>query len=233
MRLISWRSSCRLRSAWHSRWRAFSVAGLPTLPPRATLASVNGSFPRTFRFNSLLDDMTYDESGRAGRYDAMNNPIPGSVERSGRYNWTAVLQRTNNTVAIYESKLTVLVFDGRAAGYTPTNSEMVYGDAAVPARQLSFTPGSSSLVLRFPATDARPPVGKGRWIALYSPAAGNKLLTFHRVVSVGEDASTATTIQYDIELQTPTPFGHDPANCRAIVLAGLAEVFERAPLTAH
>jgi hypothetical protein len=211
-----------------------SVANLPR--QRVTTAAAFGT---AFRFCSLLDDVTFDESGRVGRYDMMNNPIPGSVERAGRYNWMAVLQRPNNGIA-YEAKLTILVFDGRAAGFLAPNSELVYGDtsnATNSARVHSFVPGSSTLQLRFPATDVRPTIGKGRWLAIFTPA--NKLLTFHRVVSIGEDNGNTTTTQFDIELQTPIPtgtatsLGHDPANCRVIVLAGLAEVFERGPLTAH
>ena len=207
---------------------AANIAGVANLPRQRV--AIAATFATAYRYCSLLDDMTFDTSGAP--------VVSGTrVERAGRYNWTAVLQRANNTVATYESKLTILVFDGRAAGYLAPNSELVYGDAAFPMRQHSFLAGGSTLQLRFPVADPRPPVGKGRWIALYTPA--NRLLTFHRVVSVGEDGSTATTIQYDMELQTPIPtgtatsLGHDPANCRAIVFAGLAEVFERAPLTAH
>lgn len=200
-----------------------SIAGLPL---RFSLGSISASFPRTQRFCSLLDDMTYNDAGAP----VVTGP---SVERAGRYNWTAVLQRAGNATADYQSKLTVLVFDGRAAGYVPPNSELVYGDPLVPTRTQSFIPGGSTLQLRFPIADVRPPIGKGRWIALYSPATGNKLLSFHRITSVGEENSTATTIQYDLQLQSPIPLGHAPADCRAIVFAGLAEVFERAPLSAH
>lgn len=202
-----------------------NIAGVANLTRQRV--AVAGTFPTAFRYCSLLDDMTFDESGA---------PVVtgGRVERAGRYNWMAVLQRPNNTIATYESKLTILVFDGRAAGYVAPGSELVYDPSGPSTRLNSFIAGGSTLQLRFPSTDLRPTVGKGRWVALFTPA--NKLLTFHRIVSVA-DADAAGTTTFDIELQSPIPsgtatsLGHDPANCRAIVLAGLAEVFERAPLT--
>lgn len=207
-----------------------NIAPHPTLNPggqtnltRQRLA-VTPTFATTFRYCSLLDDMTFDESG-----------IPvvsgGRVERAGRYNWTAVMQRT----PVGETKLTVLIFDGRAAGFAAANSEIAYGDPLVPTRVHSFLAGSTALQLRFPDTDVRPPIGKGRWIAVFTPA--NHLLTFHRVVGITDTGAGTGTTTFDCELQTPIPsgtatsLGHDPANCRVIVFAGLAEVFERAPLT--
>ncbi len=176
---------------------------------------------KVFRFCSLLDDMTFDESGAP--------VITGSrVERAGRYNWSAVLQRPSNSLN-YIADLTILVFDGRSVGFSPPDNEMVYGDPAIPNRVHLLTPGSSLLQLRFPIADNRPPIGKGRWLAIYTPS--NRLLTFHRVVGVNEDSSTATETHFDCELQTPVATGHNPADCRVIVFAGLAEVFERSPLT--
>lgn len=200
---------------------ATNIAGVTGLP-RQRIATAS-TFATAFRQCSLLDDMTFDPSG---------TPVltGGRVERAGRYNWMAVLQRPNNGIA-YEANLTVLVFDGRAPGYVAPNSELVYGDPSNTNRTHSFIAGGSSIQLRMLTTDPRPQVGKGRWIALFTPTT--RLLTFHRVASLNEDASTAAQTRLDIELQTPIPAGHDPASCRAIVFAGLAEVFERAPLTAH
>ncbi len=194
-----------------------------TGPSRRTLSPTVGPAIPVFRFCSLLDDMTFDAAGA---------PVVtgGRVERAGRYNWMAVLQRANHDIQ-YEANLTVLVFDGRSVGYVAPNSELVYGDPANTNRTHSFIAGGTSIQLRFLPADARPQVGKGRWLALFTPAT--RLLTFHRVASLTEDASVAAQTRFDIELQTPIPAGHDPAACRAIVFAGLAEVFERAPLTAH
>lgn len=203
---------------------ATNIGGIPGLSRQRINTAT--TFLRAFRYCSLLDDMTFDPSGA---------PVVtgGRLERAGRYNWLAVLQREDNTVATYESKLTILVFDGRAPGFLAPNSEMVY-DASAPATRLhSFIPGATTLQLRFPSTDTRPPLSKGRWVAFFTPA--NRLLTFHRVVSLA-DADNGTNITYNLELQTPIPtgtatsLGHDPATCRVIVFAGLAEVFERAPL---
>jgi hypothetical protein len=197
------------------------IAGIATLP-RRNIPGVT-TFGNRFRLCTLLDDMTFDPSGAP--------VISGArVERAGRYNWMAVLQRQNNGIA-YEANLTILVFDGRAAGYVAPNSELVYGDPANTNRVHSFIAGGSTLQLSFPVADARPLVGKGRWLQIYTPA--NRLLSFHRIASLNEDNGTATISRFDCELQTPIPTGHDPAACRVIVLAGLAEVFERAPLTAH
>lgn len=208
-----------------------NIAPHPTLNPTGQTnltrqrMTATPTFPTSFRLCSLLDDMTFNESG-----------VPvvtgGRLERVGRYNWLAVLQRTSPGIA-NESKLTILVFDGRSAGFAAANSEIAYGDPLVNTRVHSYLTGSTALQLRFPDTDVRPPIAKGRWIAVFTPAS--QLLTFHRIVSI-TDTGTGTTT-FDCELQTPIPsatatsLGHDPANSRVIVFAGLAEVFERAPLT--
>jgi hypothetical protein len=213
---------------------------------RRSLGLLGVSPGARLRYCSLLDDMTYTESG-----------VPvvtgGFVERAGRYNWSAVLQLPSTGIATV-ADLKILVYDGRAPFFQPATSETDYpgwdeatpnattppattAGAAVPPnpRYALVVPGATTLVLKFAADQPGPTLGKGRWVALYSNNA-TKLLTFHRVVSVTETAETRNLpgptqmTVYTCELQTPVSAAHSTLGTTAIVFAGLAEVFERPPL---
>ena len=200
--------------------------------PRRNIDTFNGNQGITFsitqrlRFCTLLDDLTYDQTG-TGAPTAL---VP--VERGGRYNWLAIVQRPENT-APNLANMTILVFDGRAPGYAIPNGELVCPVTIVPvpgAKVSSLTLTYSSLV-----PPVRPPVSKGRWIALHtllSATAANptqtNILQFYRVVSANDE----TPGQLDIELQTPIRDDQVlfNANTSAIVFTGLSEVFERPQL---
>jgi len=192
------------------------------LPRRNLIPSVTGTFSQRLRFCTLLDDLTYDATGTG----APTASVP--VERGGRYNWLAIVQRPVRSSENL-ANLSILVFDGRAPGYAIPNGEAV------------FTPGTftgTSLSFPYP-TGARPPVSKGRWIALHTLVEATALLPtktnvlqFYRVVSANDE----TPGQLDIELQTPISRDQDQATLpvtattRVIVFSGLSEVFERPQL---
>ena len=208
---------------------------------RASLLLI-GSPPHALRTCSLLDGFTYDP----------NSGLPAAsggagIDREMRYNWLWVVQcpkasdpRTAN--------MSVVVFDKRAHMYAPTGSETV------------FTPNyavgnANDTRVSFPA-NAYPKVQKGGWLldatvttldstrnTVFVPpdgAAGSlggiRNAHFYRVVSVTENP---VTVSVDIELQKPLTDSGDPGNNvplspmyrRFVVMPGLAEVFERPPLT--
>ncbi len=197
----------------------------PGLPRRNLINTV--SFQQRLRFCTLLDDLTYDVTGTGA-------PIASvPVERGGRYNWLAIVQRPARS-SDNLANMTILVFDGRAPGYAIPNGELVCPVTIVPG-----LPGSkvSSLTLTYSGLvpPVRPPVSKGRWLALHTlveatvanPTKTN-ILQFYRLVSVNDE----TPGQLEIELQTPIRDDQVllNANTTAIVFTGLSEVFERPQL---
>ena len=191
-------------------------ANQPGLPRRNLINSVTGSFQQRLRFCTLLDDLTYDVTGTG----APTASVP--VERGGRYNWLAIVQRPAHSSENL-ANLSILVFDGRAPGYAIPNGEAVFTPTLLSGSALTFT-----------YTGARPPVSKGRWIALHTlveATAANptktNVLQFYRVVSANDEV--AGTL--DIELQTPIRSEQlNFSTTRVIVFTGLSEVFERPQL---
>ncbi|QEL15439.1 type IV pilus modification PilV family protein [Limnoglobus roseus] len=218
------------QSAAPSNVASLSATGAtPFTLTRQTL-SVTPNFARAYRFCTLLDDMTFDQGGAP-----VMTGGTGPVERAGRYNWSAVLQRpvsTNPNVA----DLTVLVFDGRAAGFSPANAEVAYPNVT---GNLSYSVGGTSLVIPYDQTQPRPLLGKGRWVMLTTAGTADTStspttpltptrISFYRAVSVNDE----TAGQLTVELQSAIkPIHASVATTRAVVFAGLAEVFERPSLT--
>ncbi len=187
------------------------------LPRKNLINSVTGSFQQRLRFCTLLDDLTYDQTGTG----APTASVP--VERGGRYNWLAIVQRPARSSENL-ANLSILVFDGRAPGYAIPNGEAVFTPTSLSGSGLTFT---------YP-TGARPPVSKGRWIALHTfdgtstVTPTQNVLQFYRVVSANDEV--AGTL--DIELQTPIRSEQlNFSTTRVIVFTGLSEVFERPQLT--
>ena len=186
------------------------------LPRKNLILSVTGSFQQRLRFCTLLDDLTYDVTGTG----APTASVP--VERGGRYNWLAIVQRPAHSSENL-ANLSILVFDGRAPGYAIPNGEAVFTPTSLSGSGLTFT---------YP-TGARPPVSKGRWIALHTfdgtttVAPTQNGLAFYRVVSANDEV--AGTL--NIELQTPIRTDQlNLGTTRVIVFTGLSEVFERPQL---
>lgn len=197
--------------------------GTPTpsstfLPPRRNLTQITSN-KQAIRLCSLLDDLTYDDTGAAG--------TTGTVERQGRYNWLAVVQRPDNSARL-AANLTVVVFDGRAPSYAPAGIERSFSVVSG-----TVIPGSTAVSISF--SGDRPAISKGRWIMdatqLQVGTANIRHAKFYRVVSVNDETSG----QLDLELQTPiTRLDRQTVSYTAtfIVLTGVAEVFERPQLNA-
>jgi hypothetical protein len=221
------------------------VASLPQLPRRTFSAwnfTSTSSTASLVRLAGLLDDLNYGDGGVATLTDpASGSPLTPAIERQGRYNWLAVVQRPDNSNPGV-AELKVVVFDGRAPGYPAPGSETIYDKNNNTGNQdVMLTPGATSVTI--PYSGARPAITKGRWImdaTLTDLNNSNRIFraaNFYRVVSVNDD----TAGQLDIELQTPIKPMRDPAgNAGAnatqysgsiVVLTGVAEVFDRPLLT--
>jgi prepilin-type N-terminal cleavage/methylation domain-containing protein len=178
---------------------------------------------------SLLDGLGYDTNGAA-----VNSS--NQVERDMRYNWLWVLQRPSNkdqrTVG-----MTVVLFEKRAHLYIPRtrNPETAYNP-------LIATIGETHL--QFPGTI---PAQKGGWIvdvthtrvnntggAAAGTVPGVRNCNFYRVVSAVQNGNVT-----DVELQVPlksdsvsgTPPTLFPQQRTFLVMDGVVEVFERAPIS--
>lgn len=197
--------------------------------PNSPTTRQNMTFQQALRFCSLQDDMTFDAAALPVRTNGT-----GPVERAGRYNWTAVLQAAGTLSAV---DLTILTFDGRAPGFTPSNSEQSVAIAlpAAPTAANTADPLVGSTSIQLSATGL--PLAKGRWIALWTSGGTRnaRYLAFYRVVSVDDSVAGQLTV----ELQTPVAAGHSrffqgtdvPPTTVALTFAGLAEVFVRPQLT--
>ncbi len=172
---------------------------------------------------SMLDDMNFE----------IDTAVPvANLERSGRYNWSAVIQRPQNAPN-NTANLTILVYDKRSPSYVAPNEEQRFvltaeETAALPYTLKSYNTGSAGMTLGYRAGSARPTVTKNRWVMLHT--ASNKAISFYRIISVNDE--TADELQ--LELQTPVSVDHaDTTTTRAIVFGGLAEVFERPLLSTN
>ncbi|MGL4422492.1 MAG: type IV pilus modification PilV family protein, partial [Gemmataceae bacterium] len=137
----------------------YTFGNASTYPADGTkiYSSYTASVSNVVRMHAMLDDLTYEDAGTG-----YVKGSPNTVERQGRYNWMAILQRPYSAREAYTTaNMTICVFDSRAPGYAPTGSELVYprdGDS-VP---IALTPGATSVRIYYTTTP--PPVAKGRWI---------------------------------------------------------------------
>lgn len=191
-------------------------AATPTLVPRRSMRLVTESSAparQALRLWSQADGFSWDDDSQ---------PKPGVDMRELRYNSLAVIQRPTNRDR-YGATLKIVVFINRRHQFYPTGSEVAYG--------VTFVPGSTQLTL--PATaDVR----KGSWImdgTVNPPAAPSiRHANFYRVVSAVEN----TPGTYDVELHTAIKRIDGQTSAyggTAVVLAGVAEVFERPVLTGN
>jgi hypothetical protein len=251
-------------SAWNGNLQYVDkVAQLAQLPRRTFAAwnfSSSSSTASVVRLAGLLDDLSYGDGGVATLTDPNSGTnLTPAIERQGRYNWLAVVQRPDNSNPGV-AELKIVVFDGRAPGYPAPGSETVYNKANNTGNlDVWVTPGSTSLTLFY--SGARPAVTKGRWImdatlsdannttlvmtggTVQNPTTGGpynlnlRNANFYRVVSVNDE----TPNQLDIEIQTPFKLSRDPQgnssqnalpySATIVVLNGVAEVFDRPLLT--
>lgn len=202
------------------------VGDTSTIVPRRSMKLVTASgnpSNAALRMFSQADGFSWDEDSK---------PLTNAAEmRELRYNALAVIQRPTNRDK-FSATLKIVVFLNRKHQFYPAGSEAVF-DA-------TWTPGTTQIQL--PAGD--PPTGadikKGSWImdagGEVLPATNPKTFirhaNFYRVVSATEN----TPGTYDVELHTPVKRvdgGTLPYTAKAVVMAGVAEVYERSPLNGN
>ena len=213
------------RGSTNKYWVGDGTRTTPSFVPRRNMRLVLESpnpASLALRLWSQADGFSWDDD---------SVPKPGVDMRELRYNSLAVIQRPTNRDR-FGATLKVVVFINRRHQFYPTGSEVVFPNATFPSL-LRFTPGSTQLSLPvMAATDIR----KGSWImdgTVNPPAAPSiRHANFYRVVSAIEDGAG----RVDIELHTAIKRidGQTTAyDGTAVVLAGVAEVFERPVLTGN
>ncbi|MFM8272537.1 MAG: prepilin-type N-terminal cleavage/methylation domain-containing protein [Gemmata sp.] len=164
------------------------------------------------RLFSQADGLSWDEDSQ---------PKPGIDMRELRYNSLAVIQRPNNSDP-FNATLKIVVFLNRKFQFYPTGSEAVFTS--------TWLPGTTQIQL-----STRADIKKGSWIMDAGPTnAALKIrhANFYRVVSATESPTNPNV--YDVELHTPIKRVDGLPNAyngQAVVMAGVAEVFERPMLT--
>jgi prepilin-type N-terminal cleavage/methylation domain-containing protein len=192
-----------------------------TSAPRRSLNLLGGNPTQAFRVCSQMDSLGYDDNG---------HPL---ADRELRYNWSWVIQRPLNSNK-FSATMSVLVYDFRPNFFLPAGSEGVFASGGTNG----VVPGSTSLTLTYNAGVA-PNVKPGSWImdvtdpTVAGNPANNKIrhANAYQIVSATPDMSGNAMY---LELQTPLKKANDPAvgayNGRFLVLKGVSNVYQRAPL---
>jgi hypothetical protein len=237
------------------RTLAVSVASQNPSQPLSGLPAF-GAYVDPVRTCTLLDDLTYDENASALRVDSNGMPLP--VERQGRYTWGWMLQLPR-VADPTTANMTVVVYDNRNPDYPAADGEQVY--TAANNNNVNYVIGATTLTFTYPAGGTPPNIRAGSWIlngTMRAPIirtrmangtaglninnANIRVADFYRVTGVEIDESSNPVV-VRLDLQTPikplTGAGVNlPAGVTATdyfgdlyVLKGVAEVFERKPLS--
>ncbi|MFO0936635.1 MAG: hypothetical protein U0798_09005 [Gemmataceae bacterium] len=222
---------------------AISIAVALTRVPRRTL-----NFPAPFiagtgilqqsmlglnwqyRYTTMQDDVDFGEDGLA-------NQSGNGVSKTGRYNWSWMLQRRSQGNRQF-TNMSVVVYDQRAFNYARAEDEVAY-----PA---TCNVGSTSMTFAYDNT-LNPPlvvpsIRAGQWVMdgtidnTASPPVRNAF--FYRVTSVTDTPGATAgkgTITFDLETPIRQPWGTSLTTYtgQIYVLRGVSEVFECRPLTAN
>jgi hypothetical protein len=227
------------------------VGGVPGLLRRrpvqyiAETSTVN-TFLNTYRTFTLWDDISFDSREQPGTPQHVGN----TVFREYRFSWLYLLRRPMATQNPQTSKspnylpnladvvdCSIVVFDRRPLSMTGNLilPEYVY------ANKSYFDPTRNTITIDY-TNNVPPPIRPGNWILDATivnnpsppalPNTVNQHAYFYRVVAVTD--ITNTMVQY--EVQTPlrdwpaTPPPSPGFQGTAIIMDGVAEVFEKGPI---
>jgi hypothetical protein len=195
------------------------VGGRVGLVRRTNVSFATGP-PATYRWCTLLDDITF-------KTDGTPDLTSGSVDRAGKYSWAWLLRRPKAgvptlcemTVVVYEQRslsrgaAKEVVFQG---GYTAARANVI--TLFVPAGQVLAVKEGGWLL------DATPVVTGGK-NSLFTSSAHAK---FYRVVNIGDLQAVAGGNNVDVELSATILNAADFAANTPIFVAldGVVEVFE-------
>ena len=174
------------------------------------------------RYTSLMDSLSFNEDGAVtGGFDM----------RSMIYNFSWMLQRPSNRDR-YTVRMQVVVYNGRKHLYRPPGTELV-----LPA---TFTPGDT-VITGVPNSPDLPKL-KGAWVmdgTIGNDPAGRPLrhAEFYRVLSVTETAGNTLALEVHKSIVRADGLVNPPDTSvyryggQLVIMAGVAEVFDRPPLT--
>jgi len=181
---------------------------------------------------TLWDDMSFDSINIPGTPEK----VGAAVMRDTRYSWAYLLrrpQRSNKSIV----DCTVIVFDQRSLSLSQSLQleEYVYTGNTISGTPYAFFNPSNSTITLDSTGYVPPPIRPGDWIldtTFYTtkPGTGSANAFFYRVVAM-DDLGTG---QFRFEVQQPirgwpakmAPGGYAGT---AIVIPGVAEVFEKGP----
>lgn len=225
---------------------ADSVGGVPVglnlLLRRRPVSFVNPAAGDSYRWFTLMDDITFDKDGFAQR--VFNNPNPPTMERDIRFSCAYLCQRPRTAdVSIVDCQ--VVVFNSRPLALSGglDLSEYAYYRVSGGVPEVTIDPGTNLVRIRY--ADAGgvffqipPPIRSGDWILDVSvtPIVGTfePHGQFYRVAGVTEGAD-ANGPYVDLETQQPlrnfkgvTTSAPGPNGLgRVLFLESVAEVFDR------
>lgn len=173
----------------------------------------------SFRVATMMDDLTFNES--ALPYNDLTittyPATPPRIERQGRYNWLAVIQRPVNANR-HVADLKIAVFDGRPPGIAPGDAEQAFSPTG------AIAAGTSQLILGGNSDHLR----AGSWIMDGTLDGGSvRNAVWYRVQAIDRDTLPGNMI---VDLQTPL-IRNVNTNTRFYAFKGLLEVFDRPQLT--
>ena len=208
-------------------WVGGNAASATTLRvPRRNLSAI-GSGLTAIRTCSLLDDLTFVPNGA---------PPSGDVTRGGRYNWAAMLRRTD-AGRRNQASMWILCFDGRPPLSNVPDSEIVVSalkpDWTIPLPAETALVQDSRTVraeLPVPSDAAAPPIiRRGGWVMDGTlTSTGVRHAHFYRIVGATQSDSSNPR-RYELDIDPPIREGV-LGESSLYFFAGLAEVFERPPL---
>jgi hypothetical protein len=193
----------------------------------------------TSRFFIQLDDLAFGPDGTPvgpnSNTSGQSGPLTGEIQRDGRYSF-AYFMKLNSARLPSMINLTVVVYSGRSPD----------GPSDETAYAAGFTPGSTSVLLRYdPSTQRKPAIRKGQWILdstmhmMDTNGTPDPHGHFYRVVDITE--VSATDIRLEIHTpalgspqRLPTFVSGNPANAPIgflVVMDHVSEVFDNGTIT--
>lgn len=222
---IGWQAYPGTRQVRVSGGTAFPVAVPPAaqygpLPRRSLNWILTSGQPAAFSFRvaTMMDDITFGENAAPDVASTQG----GQVDRQGRYNWLAVIQRPVNS-SRNVADLKIAVFDGRPPGIAPADGELMFAPTGTELSPTQFVVAGT-----LPDT-----IRQGSWILDGTlNNAGVRNAFWYRIQGIDRDNLPGSTL---VEVQTPLIIRPGAAsavdtNTRFYAFKGLLEVFNRPQL---
>jgi hypothetical protein len=210
------------------------VGAVPGHLRRRPVGFTGGVVANIYKNFSLLDDMPFDPFTQPG--SPQLTPAPANfVKRDTRFSWAYLMRRPQaQDKSIVDCS--VIVFDQRSLSLTNSLAleEYVYTGKTPALNDVAvFDPGSNSITIDYSSPLAiPPPVRPGDWIldsTQFSPSAGKGSANafFYRVVAVDELGGSKVRFEVQNTIRGYPARTGAPYAGTAIVMRGIAEVFDK------